>query len=111
MAALLSQNKGIGLVREIPKSRSRKSIQNISRVACAMDLYYDSAEDLETTDCFLEGQDIMELPRKEQKPVTDRRVSEHVHQSASTKILGSSDEVAEQNRPKPAMPLRYLKIL
>ena len=59
-------------------------------VVIAMALYLASAEDLETIDCFLERQEMRESPRNMQKPVTERRVSEHPAQSESQKALSWS---------------------
>lgn len=53
----------------------------------ARPLYSTSAEDRETVGCFFNFQEIRESPREIQKPVTDRQVSGHAPQSASTKPL------------------------
>ena len=49
----------------------------------AVDLYSDSAEDLDTTCYFLHFQEIKDSPRKIQKPDIDLLVSGHAAQSAS----------------------------
>ena len=56
--------------------------QTTSLVTVAIDLYFDSAEDLNTTCCFLLFQEISESPKNTQNPVIDLLVSGHVAQSA-----------------------------
>jgi len=59
-----------------------------------MALYSDSVEDLETQSCFLLFQDIKESPRNIHQPVTERRVSGQLAQSASLKATRRIKELA-----------------
>lgn len=65
-----------GLERGIPKSCSKTSNHDTSQAACVITRYSDSAEERETTFCFLERQEMRDVPRNKQNPETDRRVSE-----------------------------------
>jgi hypothetical protein len=62
----------------------------------AINLYLDSAEDLEMVSCFLNFHEIKEYPRKTQNPVMDLRVSEHPAQSASQNALSLKSEAARK---------------
>lgn len=74
MAALLSQDKGIGVAIEMPKSNKRRCNQTNSQHVDAMERYSDSMDDRETTCCFFAFQDTTEGPNRTQNPYIDRRV-------------------------------------
>ena len=61
--------------------------------------YSASAEERDTMVCFLAFQETNEWPKKIQKPVTERRVSEQVPQSASEKALSWREEEEEKKNP------------
>ena len=66
-----------------------------SQVKLAKALYSASELDLDTVDCFLDFQDMRELPRNTQYPVTDLRVAGQLAQSESAKpesLSGEEDE-------------------
>ena len=83
----------------------------ISLVTMAIALYSDSAEDLDTTCCFLHFQEIKESPRKIQNPKTDLLVSGHAAQSASQYDLSLNSDSANKNQPCPGLLFKYLRIL
>jgi hypothetical protein len=58
-----------------------------------MDLYSASVEDRDTVCCFLDLQEMRDELRKTQKPVVERRVSEHPAQSLSQKRLNLKSKV------------------
>ena len=49
-----------------------------SEVVADMALHSDSADDLDTMDCFLDFHEINDLPKKIHSPVVDLRVDEHL---------------------------------
>lgn len=73
-----------------------------------MTLYSASAEERDTTFCFLECHEMRELPRNKQKPEIEWHESEQVAQSTSAKILSSKVEDAEKKNPNPMEPFKYL---
>ena len=85
--AWLSQYIRAGFGWLISSSLSKDWSQVSSHVALAIALYSASAEDLETVCCFLDFQDIKELPRNTQKPKMDLLVSGQVPQSVYVKTL------------------------
>lgn len=99
-AAWLSQNKTTGREIRVCKSASRDNIQMNSHVALAMDLYSASVEDLDTLCCFLDFQEIKELPSITQKPDMDLRVSGHAAQSESENKFSKRDLKAVANSGK-----------
>jgi len=70
---LLSQYIGVWWERKTLISVSNQYNQTISLVVDVISQYSTSVEDWETIYCFLLFQEIRELPRKIQKPVTDLR--------------------------------------
>ncbi|MCI21457.1 hypothetical protein A2U01_0042625, partial [Trifolium medium] len=58
-----------------------------------------SDDDLDTTDCFLLFQLMMELPRKKQRPVVDLLVFGHAPQSESENPLSLNDDDELKKRP------------
>ena len=65
-AAWLSQYINTGLSCEICKSFNKYNNQVTSQVVVAIDLYSASAEDLETTSCFFDLQEIKASPKNTQ---------------------------------------------
>ena len=57
----------------------------ISKEPEAMTLYSASKDDLDTVGCFLDFQQIGDLPKRRMCPVTDRLLSGHEAQSKSKK--------------------------
>lgn len=66
-----------------PKGLSEAMSQTTSLVTVAIDLYFDSVEDLDTTYCFLLFKEISESPKNTQKLVIDLLVSGQAAQSTS----------------------------
>jgi hypothetical protein len=64
-----------------------------------MALYSASAEDLDTVVCFFDFQEIKELSRKMQYPVTDLLVSEQPAHSESQNAFICKLEVTGKNNP------------
>ena len=62
-----------------PEAHEARQSQKVAYIA----QYSDSVKDLETRACFLLFQEIKESPRNMHQPVTDRRISGHLAQSAS----------------------------
>ena len=73
--------------------------QTTSLVTVAIDLYSDSAEDLDTTCCFLLFQEISESLINTQKPVIDLLVSGQAAQSASQYDFNCNSDLADRNKP------------
>jgi hypothetical protein len=77
-----------------------------------MEWYSASADDLETTTCFLLFHDMSDLPRKIQYPVIERLVKGHHAQSVSQYVVRCSGPFEENgpfeknNNPWPGAPLR-----
>jgi hypothetical protein len=93
------------------RSVKRAFNQEISHVTATMDLYSDSAEDLETVCYFLDFHDIKESPKKTQKPVTDLLESGQLAQSESQKDFNCKDEFAGKKIPCPGEDLIYFNTL
>jgi hypothetical protein len=83
MTTLLSQYNFTGCGCEIWRSANSCFNQVISQQVEAIALYSASAKEQDTVVCFFIFQDIGELSRSTQYPVTERRVSLHHAQSAS----------------------------
>jgi hypothetical protein len=75
--------------------RSHITLQQVDAIA----LYSASAEDRETVVCFLDFQEIKELSRKTQKPVTERLESKQPAQSESQNALSCRLETTGKNSP------------
>jgi hypothetical protein len=73
--------------------------------------YSTSTEDRDTTDCFLDFQEIKDEPRNMQKPETERLVSGHDAQSESQYAMRSKVLIEGKKRPCPGAPLRYFRTL
>ncbi|MFS7910652.1 hypothetical protein Hanom_Chr02g00108751 [Helianthus anomalus] len=110
-AAVLSHFRSTGICTTTLSSLNRFSSHNISHVALHIDLYSASAEDRETTLCFLLFQETKEPPRKMQKPVTNLRLSTHLAQSESAKAVNWKVVPLVNRIPAPGALLRYLKTL
>ena len=81
------------------KSLSIDSNRINSQVALAMDLYFASADDLETVCCFFNFHDTRESPMKKQYPLMDFMLSGQDAQSESAKPLSSVEEEDEKRSP------------
>jgi len=68
----------------------------ISQQVDAIALYLAYAEDLETTDCFFDLQDIKLFPRKSQYPVKDFLVSGQLAQFALQNAFNWKSESTEK---------------
>ncbi|KAJ0779867.1 hypothetical protein HanPI659440_Chr06g0231241 [Helianthus annuus] len=82
-AAELSHFRVTGIETSTFSSLRMLISHNTSHVALHIDLYSASADDRDTTLCFLLFQETKEPPRKIQKPVTDLLLSVHFAQSES----------------------------
>jgi len=89
----------------------RKRSQVISELVVAMARYSAFAEDRDTTDCFLDFQEIKDEPRNMQNPETERLVSGQDAQSKSQYAIRSKVLTEGKKRPCPGAPLRYFRIL
>ena len=89
----------------ILKSFNNCKTQVISQATLAMALYSASAEDLDTTPCFFDLQEIKEYPKYTAEPVRGLLVSGHLAQSASQKALICNFVLLEKNIPLPGDPL------
>ena len=75
-----------------------------------MDRYSASVDERETIGCFLDFQDMREVPRNTQKPKIKRRVSGQEAQSESAKALSYTLEFDEKKSPWPRVRLMYYKM-
>ncbi|CAL9026970.1 unnamed protein product, partial [Prunus brigantina] len=82
-AALLSQSKVVGWWCSTCRSCKRYRNQVSSQLVAAIEWYSAYADDLETVTCFLLFNDMSDLPRKIQYPITKRLVKGHRAQSTS----------------------------
>ncbi|KAJ0458049.1 hypothetical protein HanIR_Chr15g0780691 [Helianthus annuus] len=110
-AAVLSHFRTTGIFTSTLSSLKRFSSHNTSHVALHIDLYFASAEDRETTLCFLLFHETNEPPRKMQKPVIDLRLSTHLAQSESANAVKWKVLPFVNRIPVPGAPLRYLNTL
>lgn len=96
----------------MPRSFSNAIDHVNSQAVEARVQYSGSADDLDTVVCFLDFQEMIEAPRKQQKPVIDLLVSGHVvAQSESVKPFRCTEEDEDRKMPCPGLPLRYLSTL
>lgn len=86
-----------------PKSASKYFMNWISAVAFAIDLYSASAEDLDTTCCFLGFHDIKQVPNIMQNQLIDLLVTWHAAQSASQYTLICNLLCNLYNKPLPGV--------
>lgn len=77
----------------------------------AKDLYSASFEDLETTYCFFDCQEMGLLPRKRTKPETDFLVIGQLVQSLPQYVVSSSVFDLGKMIPWPGQSLIYLRTL
>ena len=77
----------------------------ILQAILAIAMYYALAEDLDTTPCFLDLQDIKESPKYTAYLVRDLRVSGHPAQSASQKALICNSMLLGKKIPFPGEAL------
>lgn len=70
-AALLSQNKGVSFVEKMSNLVRSYLTQRTSLTVDVMDQYSASAEEQDTTDCFLVFQEIGAPPRRSKYHVRD----------------------------------------
>ena len=110
-AAWLSQNNIVGLWWLIFKSFSSCITQVILQAILAIALYYALAEDLDTTPCFLDLQDIKESPKYTAYLVRDLQVSGHPAQSASQKALICNSMLLGKKIPFPGEALMNWRTL
>ena len=89
-------------------SMKRDCSQITSAAAQDNDLYYDSAELLAITFCFLELQYIRFRPRKTQCPLVDLLSSRLLAQSASEKHSRFILKAGLKCRPRWLVPFKYL---
>jgi hypothetical protein len=70
-----------------------------------------STEDRDTTDCFLDFQEIKDEPKNMQKPEIEHLVSGHDDQSESQYAMRSKVLIEGKKKPCPGAPLRYFRTL
>ena len=104
MATWLSQKSIAGFGWNTSKSFNKARIQVISYVVTAMALYFASAEDLETIDCFLDFHEIRESPKKMQKLVANLLVSIEDAQFASVYAFKWKSDLDDKRIPWPRLP-------
>lgn len=111
IADLLSQNKVVGHLGCIPRSKRRYHSHWISHAPAARLLYSASEEDLYIVCCFLDFQETKALPKKMQKHVTDLLVYDHAAQSAFVKAWSCWLEFATNQIPFPGALFKYRRTL
>lgn len=95
----------------ICKSCMRYLRQVNSQHKFAIALYSASAEDLDTTPCFLDFQDTKEEPIKTHCPLNDLLVSWQAPQPESQYPVNCRTDLEEYSKPCPGAFLMYLKTL
>ncbi|GJV19607.1 alcohol dehydrogenase 1 [Tanacetum coccineum] len=82
---------------EVVKFTSQVTSQQVKAIA----LYSASADDLDTTACFLDFHEIVESPRRMQYPVVDLLVMGQLAQSESQYAFSSTAELLAKRIPCP----------